>query len=246
MRKKRMNGFVDIHTHILPGVDDGAQSEADAFALIDIALKGGTKTIILTPHYRGAYRKHTPEFLKEAFAAFELKVKARYPDMKLYLGNEILYESDAPERLADGKILSMNGTQYALLEFKPSSLRSRIISGVTEMLYSGFTPIIAHVDRYDAFIKDKTLTDEVINMGALIQVNADSVMGKRGFGVKHFCHKLLKAGKVHFVATDAHDTSERPSDLGECFAKVEKKYGSDYAAQIFRENALAVIEDQVI
>jgi protein-tyrosine phosphatase len=83
-------------------------------------------------------------------------------------------------------------------------------------------------------------------MGALLQLNADSIMGQNGFGIKRFCHKLLKARQILFIASDAHDVKHRPPRLRECFLHVYKKYGKEYAAQLFYENAQAVIENRII
>ena len=140
----------------------------------------------------------------------------------------------------------MNDGQYALLEFKTNSLRSQIITGVYETINHGYIPIVAHVERYDISRKDPTLIEELLDMGALLQLNADSIMGQNGFGIKRFCHKLLKARQILFVASDAHDVKDRPPLLRECFLRIHEKYGKEYAAQLFFENAQAVIENRII
>lgn len=166
--------------------------------------------------------------------------------MQLYLGNEIHFEADMPEKLLEGSVLTLNDSQYVLLEFRISSLRSQIITGVSETVRCGFTPIIAHAERYDIFRKDPTLTDEVLDMGALIQLNSDSVMGSNGFFVKRFCYRLLKEQKVHFIASDSHNMEKRPPLLRECFLRICKKYGQAYACRVFYENAQAVIENRMV
>lgn len=241
-----MNGFTDIHTHILPGVDDGAKDLREAMALVRAAWKDGTRAMILTPHYRGEYKKNTPTMLQDAFFGFCEAVKEQFPELTLYLGNEVFFETEAPESLAAGGILSLNGSDYVLLEFRFGTLRSQVVSGVWEMVRHGFTPIIAHAERYDVFRKDARLVDEVLEMGALIQLNADSVMGKQGLGVKRFCHKLLKAQQAHFIASDAHDVQHRPPLLRECFSRIHKKYGAEYARKLFCDNAQSIINNQVM
>lgn len=241
-----MNGYTDIHTHVLPGVDDGAQDTSEALRMIQMAYQDGTRTMILTPHYRGKFKNNDPQWLREVFDTFYQMVQERYPDMKLYLGNEVYYEQEVPDMLEAGRAMTINNTQYVLLEFKTDTLRSQIVLGVSEMIRYGFVPIIAHAERYNAFIKDKTLADEVLAMGALIQLNADSVMGKHGWKVKHFCETLLKMQNAHFIATDAHDTKNRPPLLRKCWWKVYKKCGLAYASQVFYDNAQAVIENKII
>ena len=241
-----MTGFTDIHTHILPAVDDGAQGMPEALQLLRMAWDNGTRTVVLTPHYRGKYKENTPAWLRECFLLLKEMAAAELPGMKLYLGNEIAYEAEATEAMCTGRVLPLNGSRYVLLEFRPNSLRSQIVGGVSETARSGFVPIVAHVERYDVSRKDPTLMDELLEMGALLQLNADSVMGANGFGVRRFCHKLLKAGKVHFVASDAHDARHRPPLLRKSFLRIQKKYGREYAAELFFGNAQAVSENQNI
>ena len=233
--------FVDIHTHILPGVDDGAEDMEQAIGLLQAAWEDGTGAVVLTPHYRGRYRHNTVNRLTPVFEALQREVKKLLPGMELYLGNEVGYELDVTEKLADGTLLTLNGSQYVLLEFRGNCFRSRVLDGVLEVLNFGFVPVIAHVERYDIFLKSKSLADEVLDLGALLQVNADSVMGKRGFAAKRFCHRLLKGHKVHFVATDTHDSQLRPPLLKECYDRIQKKYGAEYAAALFYKNAREVL-----
>ena len=241
-----MQGFTDMHTHLLPGVDDGATDISNAMALIRMAWENGTKAIMLTPHYRGRFKKNTPAYLKEQYQSLCDAVAKELPDVQLYLGHEVHYEMDAPELLLEGAVLTLNGSDYVLLEFRTGSLRSQIVHAVSEMVRCGFVPIIAHMERYDAFRNDSSLVEEVLDMGALLQLNADSVMGKHGFRLKWFCHKQLKAENIHFIASDAHDTEKRPPLLRECFQQVQKKYGEEYATRVFYENAQAVIENRML
>ena len=241
-----INGYTDIHTHILPGVDDGAADMEQAMELVRMAYQNGTRTVFVTPHYRGRYKQNDPSYLRKVFNGLQKNVARELPQMQLYLGSEIHYEIDAPDALLAGKILSLNDSQYCLLEFSPGTPRSQIIMGISEVIRRGFSPIIAHAERYEAFRKNRALPDEVLVMGALIQLNAESVMGRRGLGVSMFCARLLKEQKAHFIATDAHNITERPPLLRECWRKIYKKYGQDYAVRLFYENAQAVIEDRVI
>lgn len=244
--QKEPAGFADIHTHILPGADDGAQDTCQALELVRMAYENGTRALFLTPHYRGRYKQNSPAGLKEAFAGLRQTVQRQMPDMELYLGHEIFFESEAPALMAAGQILTINDSRYCLLEFHAGSLRSQIVTGVSEMLCAGFRPIIAHVERYDAFLRDPSLADEVLDMGALLQLNAGSVMNGHGWAVSRFCKRLLKERKAHFIATDAHDPQKRPPLLRECFRKVCKRYGPEYAADLFYNNARAVAGDKEI
>lgn len=236
-----MERFVDIHSHILPGVDDGAKDVSQALELLKAACSQGTGAMILTPHYRGRYRDNTSEKLTVVFEELSKLAKTECPELELYLGCEVGYELDVSEKIANGSVLTLNGTQYVLLEFQEESFRSRIMNGVLEVLNFGYIPIIAHVERYEAFRKAPQLIDEVTELGALIQINAQSVLGKGGLGIKRYCHKLLKAHLVHFVATDAHNLKARYPDLRSCYQTIRKKYGQTYADALFIRNGRAVL-----
>lgn len=236
-------GFIDIHTHLLPGTDDGPQNMQEAMALIRMAWEDGTRKILLTPHYRDRFRENTPEQLRSTFTALCEAAAAEFPDLQLFLGNEAHYETDLPDLLDAGRVLPLHRSRYVLLEFRCGAFSSRIMRAVSELIRYGYTPIIAHAERYDAFRKDRALADTVLEMGALLQLNAGSVMGHHGFAIKHYCHSLLKQGKVHFIASDAHDPQHRPPLLQACWKRVSKKYTSDYADDLFRANAQALLEE---
>jgi len=241
LNKIHMMGFTDIHTHILPGADDGAADMSEALKLVRLAWDNGTRAIFLTPHYRGRFMENTPQWHRENFEIFQEMVREEFPGMRLYLGSEVYCHTEAAEHLLEGKILSLNDSRYVLLEFSSAFRRPQVISGVSEITGSGFIPIIAHAERYEIFRTDASLIDEVLEMGALIQLNADDVLGKHGIQVKSFCHKLLKEQKAHFIASDAHDASNRPPMLRYCFLRIHKKYGAEYAAKLFYENAQKII-----
>ena len=239
-----MERFVDIHTHILPGLDDGAQNMEQAMELLRMAWEDGTGTVVLTPHYRGHYRKNTPQQLQEAFEHLRERAAKELPELMLYLGNEAGMELELGEKLEQGRVLSLNGGHYVLLEFHNSVTQRRVVEGVLELLSCGFTPIIAHAERYDAFCQDRQLAAEVIRLGALIQINAGSFFGESGWTSKHCCKRLLRRGEVHFVASDAHDIKHRTPILSECYRKICRKYGADYGAELFWHNAGEILREK--
>lgn len=244
MGLKTEQGFVDIHTHILHGVDDGAGDLAQALELLRIARENGTTAVVLTPHYRGRWRKNTPQLLRQRFEELSVEANKAIPDLTLYLGNEAAHERELGDKVAEGRVLSLNDGHHVLLEFDYNSSRIQVVEEVMALIGSGYTPIIAHAERYEIFRKNKKLAEELLYVGALIQLNADSILGKCGFGTKQVCHRLLKKRMVQFIASDAHDPEERPPVLQECFEYVSKRYGEDYAWALFRDNAVALLSGQ--
>lgn len=233
--------FVDIHTHILPGVDDGAQNMSQALALLQAAWDQGTGAVVLTPHYRGRFRDNVRSKLEPVYQQLSSEVQRACPGMKLYLGSEVGYERDISEKLAQGSVLSVNGTRYVLLEFGDKVFRSRILEGTLELLNFGYIPILAHVERYEAFYRDRSLARELVELGALLQINAESVTGGLGFGTKRFCHRLMRSHLVHFIGSDAHNADTRPPELKRCFEKLKRRYGQSYAELLLCGNARTVL-----
>lgn len=235
--------FVDIHTHILPKMDDGAKDLEQAVELLHLAWNSGTGTVVLTPHYRGRYRRNTPQQLQGAFQQLKQRMTGELPELELYLGNEVAIELELAEKLLDGRALSINGGNYVLLEFRTAGSAQQVVDGVLDVLNCGFTPVIAHAERYDAFCQNRKLAAEVIDLGALIQINGDSILGGAGFASKRCAKRLLRKHQAHFVASDAHDALRRHPMLDKCYEKVSKKYGKEYAAQVFWENARQLLEE---
>lgn len=237
--------IMDIHTHILPGVDDGAKDMHEALSLVRMARENGTRAIVLTPHYRAPH-KMDAELLYKRFCLFRKAVHKEMPQVNVYLGCEIRCQSDLPKMLKEHKLLPMYHSRYILLEFTSTAFSTHIISSVRELVGYGYIPIIAHIERVDAFRNDPQLISQLEGMGVLFQMNADSVMGKLGLRIKKFCHTVLGAQQVHFIASDAHDSVKRPPLLKECYLHISEKYGESYARKLFWENPQAVIKNEDI
>ncbi len=242
----KLEPTIDIHCHILPGVDDGSPDMATSLEMLRIADKNGITHLILTPHHKPMHHNVSPEHnvvyrKKLQEAAKEAGIKA-----KLFSGNEIYYSDETMEELLEGKICSLAGSDYVLVEFHPTNPYKAIQNAVSRVQAAGFIPIIAHVERYSDIVSHPARVKDLIEMGSFIQVNASSIMGKYGFGISHFTKKLLKEELVHFIASDAHDTGRRAPNLLDCRNYVERKYGEDYGKKLFFTNPANVIRNELI
>lgn len=226
-------GFVDIHTHILPGVDDGAADLDQALAMLEMAWTDGTRRIVLTPHYRRSYRK-TPQELREVFDDLRDAAAARIPELELYLGSEIATFHEVPQLLREGKLLTMNGTNYVLAEFPPGVSRTNLLHGIDRLLDGGYVPVMAHAER--CAIMTPQIAAELARQGVLLQVNAGSILGRHGLKTMWLCRKLLKAGLVFCIASDAHDTQHRTPLLQRCYKTIKSRYGEQDACRLFITN----------
>jgi protein-tyrosine phosphatase len=234
--------IIDIHTHMLFGVDDGAADMETSLALLDKAYKEGTRRIFFTPHsidgrfnFEGANRS-----LEKLVTA----ARERYPELKFSGGCELYYSESAVDGLLQGKVPTLADSKYVLVEFHPTVCYFDLKNAIQKLTVSGFIPIIAHAERYGCLRKEST--EHLVELGAYIQLNARSVLGKSGLEPKQFCKKLLKSGLVHFIASDAHDLKRRSSGLSDCVKHIEKKYSQKYAERIFYKNPMKILNNTYI
>lgn len=242
-----MRGYVDMHCHILPGIDDGAKNRQEMMHMMQIAYEEGIRAVIATPHYHPRRGQADAQIVQEALRKAQSEVHKVFPDMKLYPGNEIYYRQDAKQMLKNGELLTLAGSDYVLVEFSLSNAtKGQITEAVRELQLGGYLPVVAHIERYDAIVGDVDFAMELVEAGAYIQVNASSVTGELGGNRKRFIKKLIKNDCVHFVGTDAHDTKGRAPVLKKCVAYLTKKFDEEVADTLLRYNPALVLKNEII
>ncbi|MCM1121714.1 MAG: hypothetical protein NC416_03935 [Eubacterium sp.] len=241
-----MENCIDIHSHIIPCVDDGADSPETSRQMLTMAAEDGISHIILTPHNKPAHRNVPPHRIVERMGELQGFLDERQTAVRLYAGSELYYRDGLAEELDAGEAMTLADSHYVLIEFSPDTGYDYIRNGVYSLQTHGYRPVLAHVERYRNVCSKKTGVDELVKMGCYMQVNAGSVMGNFGFAAKQFTRKLLKQRLVSFVASDAHDTGRRAPRLAECAGYIGKKFGEDYRRELFCGNPVHVIEDEYI
>ena len=225
--------LVDIHCHILPGVDDGAPDMETSRAMIRDAYEQGVRYIIATPHYRP--EMFEPSMKKVIRVYHELRDYAEEVGIGLRLGCEY-YRNEQMIRHLDKKLRpTMLGSRYVLTEFSTNDSFVTVRNYIYELITKGYRPIVAHVERYFCCQEPERI-QELKKLGAQIQINADSVLGYEGHTIKKFCAGLMKEALVDFIGSDAHNLEGRKMNLGKCATYVRKKMGQDYAEEIFVDN----------
>ena len=233
--------FIDIHTHVIPCVDDGSPDIETSIFLIEEEIKQGVKYIICTPHFRRRMFETSKEKILENFNLLCEEVQKRNLDVKLFLGQETyLRHYDSLKRVLDeNRIYEMNNQKYLLLEFSYTNELD-----LSEFVYyakiKGFIPIIAHIERYEYVNIEEAM--DIVEAGGLIQVNASSVIGKHGGKIKKKVKKLLKNNLVSFIASDIH--SNRKNYMSESYSYICKKYSVELANKLFYENAKKIIGEE--
>jgi protein-tyrosine phosphatase len=229
---------LDMHTHLLPGVDDGARDLATALEMLRIAVTQRITKIIVTPHFRLDKRSAAPESIYHAVQEVQEAASAANIPIKLYPGNEVTYFEELPSFLHDKRVCTMNETHYVLIEFSPYVLLRNLQNAMDKILTHGYLPILAHAERYECLIKEHKHCVVLHEMGVQIQLNADSVTGTNGGTLKRLTHRLLHEGVVDYIATDAHSAKHRSPMLAHCQELLIKKFGDSYARQLLWENAM--------
>lgn len=233
--------FADIHNHMLCGVDDGARSEAEMDQIIDASYADGVRHLCFTPHYHPGYFGEHQEQIASAFELAKTYASEQYPDLALYLGNELRYERSCIEWLEQEKCQTLNGTEYLLVDFLYPEPAENIVDAMLRILNAGYTPVLAHVERYEKLHRDLREIERLKSWGVILQVDAQSPLGGLGHGSKVRARRLLDAGAVDLIASDAHNLTHRPPQLKQCFDYVSRKYGEDYARHLFLEEPLRLL-----
>ena len=206
--------MIDIHSHILPNVDDGSDSLETTRALLNLYVEQGVSRVVCTSHQnRDCIRT---EDIKQVFAALQSAVKDI--PVELCLGAEIYYYAEMLRDLENGKLLTLNGTRCVLVEFSVTE-PTDIADIVYDLSIAGYTPIVAHIERYTYLTKDDYFL--IKESGGLIQVNSGSILFKGYLKILKF---LFKNDLVDFVASDCHDLAYRSVDFVPVKNFIRKKY----------------------
>ncbi len=242
------NRCIDIHSHILPGVDDGARNHDMAVSMLRESKKEGAEEIVLTFHFY-------PEKTGQQAAAFEAfdrlqKTAAEENLPKLHIGNEILYDSGSLEYVKCGRALTLGGSKYVLVEFMPGDPFEKLEKAVRSFKLSGYRMVIAHAERYAA-LNDAALFRRLIEGGAVIQVNSGSFNPgafniSAGKKTKKLL-KLLELGLIHVVADDTHNLEDRKPRMGSIMDRLRAR-GTDEKLinRVFFENPGRILKNENI
>ena len=240
--------MLDMHLHILPGVDDGSYSEEMSLEMAEIALDSGIDCVIATPHANqmGRFENfYTPEFAARFDRLREILALNRIP-LNVLNGMEIMCSNDMTEKIKDGRLVGLNGTGRYLIEFPFQADLSWINGRINDVTGIGKTPVIAHAERYDCVKNDPDIVGDWVRMGAIIQVNRGSLFGRFGRASFQAADYLLNEDLVDLIASDAHGIEWRAPFLLDAYDEVAARFGRERAVRLFDENPRAIAEGRSI
>ncbi len=237
--------MIDIHVHILPGVDDGPASEPESLEMCRLAAADGVETLVVTPHQRHElWANEDPAPLEEARRTLEVRLGGT---PRLHLGAEIRVDSeflDHLERDGGTSLLPLSGSRYLLLEFPMVPLLLRPRDVVREVSLGGWRPIVAHPERIPWLAQEPGLLAALVEEGAFVQITGASLTGGMGRRPAECCEWLLDGGLVHFVASDGHNATTRPPHLAAAHRALVEGWGEAVAHRLVCENPRRVLADQ--
>jgi protein-tyrosine phosphatase len=242
--------MIDLHCHILPGVDDGAPTLEDALAMCRLAAADGCEAMIATPHQRrDPWWNDDVARLRELAGQLQEAVREAIGNgFRVLLGGEIhvdrevLSEVERLKKTPGGTILPLAGSRYLLLELDRWGGIDEAVHLVHEVTVAGWRPILAHPELIPWL--DLDLLAHLVGLGATAQVTAMSVTGDFGRRPMQDSHRMIEAGLVHFLASDAHDIRRRPPGLRRACLMIEGRWGSELARRLTIDNPRAVVEDR--
>ena len=238
--------MIDIHCHILPEVDDGSRSLNESIEMAMIAKEQGITKIVNTSHYHPDFRYKKGEELLKELEDFNNVLKENMIDIEVVIGNEIYYTKDLIKEIDELDFYTLNNSRYILIELPPTNFPKDLCNIVYELKEKNYIPVFAHVERNREVQENPELIYEVINAGAIIQVNSHSILGKSGKELQKVCNTLLNRNMVHVVGTDAHSSKRRTPIFLDAYKYVSEKYSKEMADDLFIKNNNAIINNEAL
>lgn len=237
--------MIDIHCHILPGIDDGAKSMDETLEMARIAVSEGIYHIIATPHYIQYSDYANKEQVRQLVDEVNNVLKKENIALSLAVGQEIYLTPDLPKLVESGEVSTLNNGQYILVEFPMNDIPLYAEDVFYELRLMGLTPILAHPERYPMIMEDPNILLKFLNLGVLCQANVGSIRGFFGERVQKTVITLIEHHMIHFVATDAHTPRNRAPKVRKALDEITRLSG-DKARELFIENPLKVYNNELI
>ena len=222
--------FTDIHQHLVFGVDDGPRTSRGSHAMLQMAKQNGIGRIIATPHVVPGVTAFDMDLFQKRMGRIRSFCEERELGVEVFPGSEILYTEQTCEFLSRGRVPTLAGTGYVLVEFSPDADYRQIQNAVEKLSRDGYIPILAHVERYKCMVsRPQSAYALKERLNVRYQVNCSTIIEGKGFAVNRFCKRLLNDRLIDAVGTDAHNIDTRPIRMMEAYEVLVDEYGAAYA-----------------
>lgn len=238
--------MIDLHCHILPGLDDGARNLQEAVEMARMAAEDGIQKIIATPHlFRGAVNFGGLSLIQEKREEFCQALQRNEIHLEIFAGAEVHISHNLIDEIRKNREnLVLNKSSYLIVEFPSDHVFSGVKNLFFDLMSEGITPIIAHPERNSVFIRNPERLYELIQMGGLSQANSGSLLGVYGTKTSEMAGRFLKWGLIHFIASDGHNTQSIVPRLSEAIKKAALIVGEKNARRLTQDNPQAVLDDK--
>lgn len=233
--------IVDIHSHIIPGIDDGSKDMEMTLEMIKNAKKNGTKEIVATPHYLLEYGETKIAEVKEQVKIINDILENEKIEVKVYSGQEVYFTERIIEDYIQGNIGTINDSRYMLIELDMHKFDNNIFDILYELQIRDIVPIIAHPERYKYFREKPSLINNFIDQGYLFQMNGGSIEGKFGESIKKTAQTFLNKNIYSFIGSDAHNNQTRNTGLKNALNVIDEMNKS-----IFESSSKKLLENETI
>lgn len=238
--------MVDMHSHILPNVDDGSRSIEETVQMLKEAYQAGFTTIISTSHYFLGYYEIEEEERKAHIKAILQEIESSLPNLEICLGSEIYVTHRMSSLLKEQKASSINGTRYVLFELPFEQQINDLKNIILSLRNSGYIPIIAHPERYKYVQKNPNMLLELLDLGVLLQSNYGSIIGLYGKKVQKTVVKLLQNNFVHFLGSDVHRANSIYMTINDSLEALREIIPEQKIKELTDINPKLVLEDKTI
>ncbi len=238
--------MIDIHSHILPGVDDGARDMDDTLEMLWMAAECGVKAIIATPHCNipGVYENYFSQEYVNWVLRVRKEVLREHIPVKVLPGMEAFSTYDLPELIVQGKIMPLNQSRYILLEFAFDEEPEFAEDVLKRVRAVGAKPVIAHAERYEFVQNDPQIVYEWRKKGYLVQLNKGSFLGRFGRRARRAAYLMLDHNLVSVIASDAHSPYQRTTYMLDAYDVLKEEYPRKYLKVLFEENPRRICKNQ--
>lgn len=238
--------MVDLHCHLLPGIDDGSRSMKISLRLAREATENGVTHALLTPHHmNGRYVNHKRDVIRRT-KEFQKQLNAHNIPLTVFPGQEVRINGQLIDALNEDDILFADeDNRYLMLEFPDDDVPHYTNQMIFELQQRGITPVIVHPERNTRIMDHPELLYQLLQKGCLSQITASSYVGTFGKKVEDFSEKLIKNGQGYLFASDAHDLPGRKYEMRQAFEKLSKEFGQELSDQ-YANNARSIINGENI
>lgn len=238
--------MIDIHAHIIPGLDDGSEDMGTSIIMAQMAEESGVSTIIATPHCNqiGRFENYMSDRLMWHVDELRNDIARENIDINIGIGMEVYCTREVPRLLKEKKLITLNNSRYVLVEFGFTTVAARMAELLYRIMDGGYVPIIAHPERYPDLQDQPEIIDDWMNSGIGIQINKGSVFGRFGRSAYECSRFMLENGLVSCIASDAHGIESRTTDMTAIYDFVAAEYSENEADIWLTENPRRVFDDE--